>query len=528
MPVLRPGPAIRRSALTAVAIAVVLAGLVWAPAAPNSAVAAGVEPTTRTSAAVAGGATYTDDKHPRTNYAARKTLRVSKVRFAGYLSFPAPELQAGETITAARLVLTVTNANKAARKSGGLRVAPVETTWSASRVTSKLSPKAMAGTIAGPVRAKPGTVSLAFSAQEAASFLAGGSALRLRHSASRAEVGIAVSGAQAPVMEFTVAAAPSAQVTPDNQAFGIAVLPDTQQETMYASTTRFANRTKWLVDNRAKVNLKYVLHTGDVVNWGWLAPSQFTIAKAAIKRLSDANIPYALTIGNHDTAAVGWNGKPGSSGYGGSAYSYNPECKVRLSAAGCRSRLLVRKTAEFNEAFPLTSMKNVGGAFEAGKVDNIYTTFEASGTKWLVLTLELWPRAAVVTWAQKVVASHPEYNVVIQTHSYLTASGGIEQTKGGYGATSGQYLYDNLVRNYANIKLVFSGHTGNAARRVDTGLNGNKILSYLQTFHSKTTNPVRIVTIDPVKGLVTTRVIAPYTNETWKSYATSDTITLVR
>lgn len=528
MPVLRPGPAVRRAALTAGAITVLLAGLVGAPLAPNSAVAAGAEPTTRTTAVTARGATYTDDKHPRTNYAAKKVLRVSKVRFVGYLTFPAPSLEAGETITAARLVLTVTKANKVARKSGGLRVAPVEATWRATRVTSKLSPKAIAGTIAGPVRAKPGRVSLAFSAREAASFLAGGSALRLRHSASHAEVGIALSGSRAPVLEFDIAAAPSASATPDTQPFSIAVLPDTQQETMYASNTRFANRTKWLVDNRAKVNLKYVLHTGDVVNWGWLAPPQYTIARAAIKRLSDAGIPYALTIGNHDTAAVGWNGKSGSTGYGGSAYAYNPECKVRLSTAECRSKLLVRKTAEFNQAFPLSSVRNLGGAFEDGKVDNTWTTFEASGTKWLVLTLELWPRAAVVTWAQKVVASHSEYNVIIQTHSYLTASGGIDQTKGGYGATSGQYLYDNLVGKYANIKLVFSGHTGSAARRVDTGVNGNKILSYLQAFHSQTTNPVRMVTIDPTKGVVTTQVIAPYTNETWKAYATSDTIKLVR
>jgi len=133
-----------------------------------------------------------------------------------------------------------------------------------------------------------------------------------------------------------------------------------------------------------------------------------------------------------------------------------------------------------------------------------------------------------VTWAQQVVASHPGHNVVIQTHSYLTSSGGIDQTNGGYGSTSGQYLYDNLVRKYANIKMVFSGHTGNAARRVDTGVNGNKIVSYLQAFHSSTTNPVRIVTIDPASGLVTSRIIAPYTNETWRSYSTSDTISLVR
>ncbi|MCA0295766.1 MAG: metallophosphoesterase [Actinobacteria bacterium] len=312
--------------------------------------------------------------------------------------------------------------------------------------------------------------------------------------------------------------------------FTIAVMPDTQDETLNPANTKFSNRTQWLVDNRDALNLKYVMHSGDVVNWGWLVPSQFTVARTAIAKLADAGIPYALTIGNHDTAAVGWNNVEGSTGYGGSAYMYNPECPSRVGASQCSSNLLVRRTDAFNAAFPLSSIQNLGGAFEAGKVDNIWTTFadEGSGTKWLVLTLELWPRKDVVSWAAGVVADHPDYNVLVQTHSYLTSGGGIDQSNGGYGATSGQYLYDNLIGKYANIKLVFSGHVGQATKRIDTGVHGNKIVSYLECFHSGSTNPVRIVTIDPASGKVTTKIYSPYTDETWSQYSTSDTIDLVR
>ena len=84
------------------------------------------------------------------------------------------------------------------------------------------------------------------------------------------------------------------------------------------------------------------------------------------------------------------------------------------------------------------------------------------------------------------------------------------------------------MQKYANIKMVFSGHTGTAAKRVDTGVNGNRIVSYLQAFHSNTTNPVRIVTVDPASGLVTSRIIAPYTDETWTPYSTSDQLALIR
>ena len=109
---LTPNP--RRAALAAPALFAVLGALLWAPAAPGPAQAAGVaEPSTRSTTVAALGATYTDRRHARTNYATRSVLRISKTRFNGYLAFPAVALEPGETITGARLVLTVTKVNKA-------------------------------------------------------------------------------------------------------------------------------------------------------------------------------------------------------------------------------------------------------------------------------------------------------------------------------------------------------------------------------------------------------------------------------
>ena len=71
-----------------------------------------------------------------------------------------------------------------------------------------------------------------------------------------------------------------------------------------------------------------------------------------------------------------------------------------------------------------------------------------------------------------------------------------------------------IASDYPNIKIVLSGHVGGAASRVDTGNNGNKILSLLQCFHSRTTNPVRLLKISVSKGTVASSVYAPYTKET--------------
>ncbi|MFT3970683.1 MAG: metallophosphoesterase [Micropruina sp.] len=283
------------------------------------------------------------------------------------------------------------------------------------------------------------------------------------------------------------------------EEFTVAVIPDTQQETWTDADTRFRNRSQWLVDNSAGYNLKFATHIGDVVNWGNVAPAQFTRAKNGLAPLN-GKIPYSLTIGNHDTGAV---------------------CAGGSACPGVSASVSVRDTTAFNAAFKASDFADVRGAYEAGKVDNTYSTFTAGGEKWMVLNLELWPRQGAIDWAKRVVASNADHNVIVSTHSYLEADGSIGTSNGGYGATSPKYLFDNLIKVYPNIRVVVSGHVGGGASRVDTGVNGNKILSLLQCYHSRTTNPVRMLKFDVAKGTITNWVYAPYTKETISAQSTT-------
>ncbi|WP_309232045.1 carbohydrate-binding domain-containing protein [Micromonospora tarensis] len=283
--------------------------------------------------------------------------------------------------------------------------------------------------------------------------------------------------------------------------FSFAVLPDTQQEVLNSGDTRFRNRTNWLVQNRSALDLRFVTHSGDVVNWDTPDHSQYVIARDAMRPIETAAIPYSLAIGNHDTQATG---------VGGSARD------------PAHTRELVRDTTVFNQYFTAGQYRAVKGQFEAGKVDNSYSTFAAGGAQWLVLTVELWPRVEAVNWAKNVVAANPRHNVIVVTHDYIDGNGAIEQSAS-YGATSPQYLFDNLIKQYANIRFVFSGHVGVAANRVDTGVNGNKIYSFLQTFHSNTTNPVRLVEVDTAANSLRTWIYAPYTNQSFTEYDRSFT-----
>lgn len=279
--------------------------------------------------------------------------------------------------------------------------------------------------------------------------------------------------------------------------FTIAVIPDTQNEVFTDADPRLRGRNEWLRAIRAQRDLRFVTHTGDVVNWDTPDHAQYRRAQAAMQVLTSSRVPFSISPGNHDTGAV---------------------CPGGSACPGVDTHTAVRNTTSFNR-YLAGGVDNLGGRYQSGRVDNTYATLSAGGLQWLVLNLELWPRRAVVAWARGVVARHPRHNVIIVTHSYLTSSGGIDQTNGGYGDTSGQYLFDNLVKVYPNVRMVFSGHAGSCAYRVDTGIRGNRIHSMLLTMHSGNTNPTRVVEIDTSARTLSTSVFAPHTQTSYPAYA---------
>ena len=294
--------------------------------------------------------------------------------------------------------------------------------------------------------------------------------------------------------------------TTSGTTFSFAAVPDTQQEVLTAGDSRLTNRSNWVLRQK---RMSFLLQTGDLVNWDTDDHAQWARAKRGLAPLEQAKLPYTVAVGNHDTMATG---------VGGSARDHD------------RTHALLRDTETFNDFFSAGDFRGVGGAFEAGKVDNVYTLYTAGGLKWMVLTLEFCPRASAVAWARKVVAAHPDYNVIVSTHYYLTSGGKIGQTNAGYGDTSPQYLWKQLISRYPNIKLVFSGHVGKARKaRVDTGAKGGKVYSFLTTMHDRTSNPTRLVTIDTKARTLTTRVYGPSTGKTWKEYTqTIKGLSLVR
>jgi hypothetical protein len=291
-----------------------------------------------------------------------------------------------------------------------------------------------------------------------------------------------------------VASAPADGGTPPadggttDTKFSFLVIPDTQQETAYKPDL-FSNRMSWIKNNKSNLDLRWVLHTGDMVDYDTPDHIQYVRASDGFGLL-DGLLPYAIAIGNHDSAATCT---------GGSA------CPGDVHAN-------LRNTSTFNTFFPVSRFPAMKGGYESGKVDNAYHTYTAGGLDWLVMNLEVWPRPGVVTWAQGVLAAHPKHNAIIITHSHLNSDSTIYQVNGGYGDTSPQYVYDNLYKLYPNVRLVFSGHVGTSGYRASTGVNGNPIHQLLNCYHDFGNNPTRIVEVDTAANTMTSRVYNPLTN----------------
>ncbi|HEX3039810.1 MAG TPA: lamin tail domain-containing protein, partial [Caproiciproducens sp.] len=88
---------------------------------------------------------------------------------------------------------------------------------------------------------------------------------------------------------------------PQNYDFAFAWETDTQY---YSESfpAHYSKMNQWIVDNRKNLNIRYVMHTGDIVDDVDMKP-EWANADAAMKIFDDADMPYGILGGNHDVGA---------------------------------------------------------------------------------------------------------------------------------------------------------------------------------------------------------------------------------
>jgi 3',5'-cyclic AMP phosphodiesterase CpdA len=227
----------------------------------------------------------------------------------------------------------------------------------------------------------------------------------------------------------------------------------------------FYSQTSWIVLNKKRLDIKYVLQLGDITNRN--TREQWKVARESMSLLHGV-VPYAIAPGNHDF------------GPGGNA-----------------------KTREtfFNEYFPFeeeAAMPTFGGAYRRGQLENTYHLFEAGGRKWIVISLEWGPRDSVVDWAKQVMTRHKDRTGILITHAYVYSDSTRYDwkqfadhqhwnpyaygTEGG--VNDGEDLWQKLVKRH-NFAFALNGHvlndgTGYVASKNDLGLTVHQVLANYQ------------------------------------------------
>lgn len=279
----------------------------------------------------------------------------------------------------------------------------------------------------------------------------------------------------------------------------LVLLPDIQTYSrLYPNILRA--QTQWVVDHADSID--FVLQQGDMTDHN--IDKEWKEAADALS-IMDNYLPYAFVMGNHD---LGKNSNK-------------------------------RDSELFNRYFPYakySKTRNFGGAFEVGKMDNVWYTFKAGGVKWLILCLEFGPRNSVLNWAGEVVKKYSDHKVIVNTHAYMysddTRMGegdrwlpqkyGLGKDTGDNAVNNGEQMWDKLVSKYPNILFVFSGHVLNdgVGTLVSMGEHGNKVYQMLANFQDGVkgsnrgqTGFLRIVDINIKKKRVTVETYSPYLKE---------------
>jgi hypothetical protein len=254
------------------------------------------------------------------------------------------------------------------------------------------------------------------------------------------------------------------------------VLPDTQ---FYSKTyPRIeAAQTDWIVANRAKLNIVYVAHLGDITDNGDETSKQWAHATAALYRLENPpglpeGIPYGVVPGNHDHL-------------GG--------------------------TRRFNSFFGVNhfSRRSYYGGHFGRNNNNHFDKFTAGGLDFVVLYIDFnygWlAYARIDAWADGVLKSHARRRAIVVSHDLLDANGSFDPR--------GRAIYNKLKGN-PNLFLMLCGHHHGEARRYDCH-QGRAVISCLsdyQTLPKGGGGYLRLYRFFPRENLVRVQTYSPWLN----------------
>ncbi|MEO2202831.1 S-layer homology domain-containing protein [Paenibacillus pabuli] len=185
----------------------------------------------------------------------------------------------------------------------------------------------------------------------------------------------------------------------------------------------YQNIVNWIAGQKENMNIKYVIHTGDVVDkadqeYQWIE------ADKNMKVLEDASIPYGVLAGNHDV------------GHQDNDY------------------------AKFQQYFGEDRFKNnqvFGGSYENNR--GHYDLVSANGNDFVIVYMGWGLGEEEIEWMNDIVSKYPERKAILCLHEYLLVSNNRSPIA--------DEIFEKVVKPNQNVIAALSGHYHDAELKVD-------------------------------------------------------------
>ncbi len=268
----------------------------------------------------------------------------------------------------------------------------------------------------------------------------------------------------------------------DSASWTLIALPDTQRYSL-ENPEILASQTRWIVDNRERLNIQMVMHEGDIVDQ-WDSVAQWNAAEAGLRWLIDASIPFTPTPGDHDHQG---ETPDGSTQY---FYQYFPETR-------------------FNDD-PWW-----GGDYNDNT--NHYVLLTISNDDYIFIGVDFCPSPDEIAWANVVLFTYSSRKAIMVTHALIDDNGdyfGTSDCSRYQGDTS--FIWNDLIRHHDNLRLVLCGHMHlNDGEHHRTVMNLNdvpvhQVLADYQTREQGGNGRLRIMTFVPMLDEIQVQTYSPY------------------
>ncbi len=237
----------------------------------------------------------------------------------------------------------------------------------------------------------------------------------------------------------------SEPVDPSTYAYTFAVVGDTQNM-VKSFAEKWPKLNNYIYDNIEKMNIEAVLGLGDITDTKTGPAEEWDRALEGFRTIDDFTLNIPIT-GDHD-----------------SIYRYN------------------QYISKLNYADIVTR-------YDDTDLRNGYIATEIGGVPYLFIQLEKGANDSILTWANNVVAAHPNHNVIVTTHAYLYYDYTFHDVNDNHTAEMTNYadqVWDKFISKHENIVLVLCGHIGHDYIVVNQrkGNKGNIVTEMLLDFQS--------------------------------------------